>query len=156
MDDSGIKKASELLKSVFGDVEIVKKAGRQHELLKAWTRLAGERLASHSRIVDLRETCLEVETDHPGWIQLLRMREKRILEGLRALFPEIEIKNMSIRIHKGDPILQTGVIERRVFDAVDTVGEEGSMGTDPIPEVSQELKDVLEKLGKSIRGKGGR
>lgn len=156
MDDSGIKKASELLKSVFGDVEIVKKAGRQHELLKAWTRLAGERLASHARIIDLRDTCLEVETDHPGWIQLLRMREKRILEGLRSLFPEIAIKNMSIRISKGDPIIQTGVIERKTDEAVDTVDEEVSESIGPIPEVSPEMKELLDKLGKSIRGKGDR
>ena len=40
----------------------------------------GKNMASHSRVIDLKNGILLVEADHPGWIQMLGNYKKYILE----------------------------------------------------------------------------
>lgn len=58
----------------------------------------GERLAGNTRVVDLKNGVLLVETDHSGWIQYLRMYQKFILNGLRMNLPELKITNLAFRV----------------------------------------------------------
>ena len=51
----------------------------------------GERLAGNTRVVDLKNGVLLVETDHSGWIQYLRMYQKFILNGLKMNLPELKV-----------------------------------------------------------------
>lgn len=57
----------------------------------------GERLAGNTRVVDLKNGVLLVETDHPGWIQYLKMYQKFILNGLKMEIPELNIKSLAFR-----------------------------------------------------------
>lgn len=57
----------------------------------------GERLAGNTRVVDLKNGTLLVETDHPGWIQYLNMYKKFIIRGLEMYVPELKIKNLAFR-----------------------------------------------------------
>ena len=58
----------------------------------------GERLAGNTRVIDLRNGVLLVETDHPGWIQYLRMYQKFILNGLRMNLPSLKITSLAFRV----------------------------------------------------------
>ena len=58
----------------------------------------GERLAGNTRVVDLKNGVLLVETDHSGWIQYLRMYQKFILNGLKMNLPELKITNLAFRV----------------------------------------------------------
>lgn len=58
----------------------------------------GQQLASHSRIIDLKNGVLLVEADHPGWIELLQLHKNYILKGLKMEVKEIEINSMAIRL----------------------------------------------------------
>ena len=58
----------------------------------------GERLAGNTRVIDLKNGVLLVETDHSGWIQYLRMYQKYILTGLKMNLPELKITNLAFRV----------------------------------------------------------
>ena len=58
----------------------------------------GERLAGNTRVIDLKNGVLLVESDHPGWIQYLRMYQKFILKGLQMNLPELKITNLAFRV----------------------------------------------------------
>ena len=58
----------------------------------------GERLAGNTRVVDLKNGVLLVETDHSGWIQYLRMYQKFILNGLKMNLPNLKITNLAFRV----------------------------------------------------------
>ena len=58
----------------------------------------GERLAGNTRVIDLKNGVLLIETDHSGWIQYLRMYQKFILTGLKMKLPELQIKSLAFRV----------------------------------------------------------
>lgn len=58
----------------------------------------GERLAGNTRVIDLKNGVLLVETDHPGWIQYLKMYQNFILTGLHKSLPELKINTLAFRL----------------------------------------------------------
>ena len=58
----------------------------------------GERLAGNTRVIDLKNGVLLVETDHPGWIQYLKTYQKFILNGLKMNLPELKISSLAFRV----------------------------------------------------------
>ena len=58
----------------------------------------GERLAGNTRVIDLKNGVLLVESDHPCWIQYLRMYQKFILNGLKMNLPNLKISTLAFRV----------------------------------------------------------
>lgn len=58
----------------------------------------GERLAGNTRVIDLKNGVLLVETDHPGWIQYLNVYKKFILNGLKMKLPDLKITSLAFRV----------------------------------------------------------
>ncbi len=58
----------------------------------------GSRLADNTRVIDLKNGVLLVETDHPGWIQYLKIYQKFIVTGLKMHLPSIKINSLAFRI----------------------------------------------------------
>ncbi|SEQ57836.1 Protein of unknown function [Treponema bryantii] len=58
----------------------------------------GERLAGNTRVIDLKNGVLLVETDHPGWIQYLKMYQKFIINGLKMNLPKLKISSLAFRV----------------------------------------------------------
>lgn len=58
----------------------------------------GERLAGNTRVVDLKNGILLIETDHSGWIQYLKIYQKFIITGLKRALPDLKISNFAFRI----------------------------------------------------------
>ncbi len=77
----------------------------------------GERLAANTRVVDLKNGILIVESDHPGWIQYLKFYQKFILKGLAMESPELKIKSLAFKIknaeQKEQDIYETALAKAR-------------------------------------------
>ncbi|QTQ15217.1 DciA family protein [Treponema parvum] len=75
----------------------VKKGNSQENL--------GEKLYSHSSLVEIKNGILLVETDHPAYIQLFRMYERYILKGLKQQVPQLDIRALSFRLKGSAAVL---------------------------------------------------
>jgi hypothetical protein len=102
MADSRIKDVSSLL-SAFFDEEKLSRGGQYADFFGSWKHSAGDRLSAHSRIVDICNNLLIVEADHPGWIQLLQLRQAEILRLISQRFPQLELRGISFRLGRTAP-----------------------------------------------------
>jgi hypothetical protein len=94
-----MKKIGELL-STFFDEDAMKKARGYNDLFSSWRDIAGESLAAHSRIVELEKSVLRIEADHPGWIQILQIRQKGLLNRVCRKFPTLNITGISFKLSR--------------------------------------------------------
>ena len=92
-----MKQAREIIKALFDDVH-ARKAEPSSSLFDGWRRIAGEDISAHSRIVDIRDGTVLIECDHPGWLQMIRLREKALVETMRKRYPSLSIKHIRIFI----------------------------------------------------------
>ena len=99
MDDLRARKASEIIGAILSP-EVAAKAGTWSRFFGSWGRAAGERLSAHSRPVDVRNGIVIVEADHPGWVQLLQLEQRRILEAIKRSFPELGITGIAFKTAK--------------------------------------------------------
>lgn len=58
----------------------------------------GQNLSDHTSVVDLKNGVLLVEADHPGWIELLQLHKRYILNGLRMENSSLGIENIVFRL----------------------------------------------------------
>lgn len=65
----------------------------------------GERLAGNTRVVDLKNGILLIETDHSGWIQYLKFYQKFIITGLKRALPDLKINSLAFRIAGSEALL---------------------------------------------------
>jgi hypothetical protein len=97
MGDSRIKDVSSLLSSFF-DEEKLRRGERYSDFFSSWPALVGSRLAAHSRVADVDKGILVVEAEHPGWIQLLQLRQSGILDAVARRFPELGLRGIVFRL----------------------------------------------------------
>lgn len=97
MGDSRIKDVTALLSSFF-DEDKVRRGERYSGLFASWLSLVGSRLAAHSRVADVDKGLLIIEAEHPGWIQLLQMRQSGILEEAVRRYPELGLRGIVFRL----------------------------------------------------------
>ena len=67
----------------------------------------GQKLYDHSSIVDVKNGTLLVETDHPGWSQMMQFYSKFIINGLKMYIPEMEIKSIIFRTKESNSVLNS-------------------------------------------------
>jgi hypothetical protein len=102
-----MEKAGDLLSSFFNE-ELLKTARGYSALFSSWKPLVkeqfgpkmGDKLAAHSRIKELERFILRIETDHPGWIQILQTKQHLLLEAFRRRFPSLNIRGLSFRLSR--------------------------------------------------------
>jgi len=70
-------------------------------LFGGWQDIAGVSLAEHCRAYEVRHHSLLVEADHPGWMQLLLIQKKAILARIRQRFPQLELRDIKVRVSPG-------------------------------------------------------
>ncbi len=95
--DNTCKKASEFLK-ILVDNMVNEKILKADSLLKTWKNIVGDKISSHSKLVDISSGNLIVETDHPGWSQQILFKKKKIIEAVNNLFPEAKVRNIFIKV----------------------------------------------------------
>lgn len=170
MDDSRIKDVSSLLRAFFDD-ETAKKGGRYAEFFSSWKGIAGDRLAAHSKVADIDHHNLIVEAEHPGWIQLLQLRQSEILAAVSRRFPELELRGIIFRLSRdGSPSLEGEKADRSMPgpfgpegrslkpDEEAMPGEKGEESRKTLPLTLGQIQDPvlregLEALKKAMEGR---
>jgi hypothetical protein len=142
------RKASDIVSALFSGLER-ESLERSNSLVRGWKETVDPKVAAHSRIVDLDKGNLIVEVDHPGWSQQLLLSKKRILDSLSRSFPDLEFRNLVIRVVSEckEPYKKTDEV---VGSGIPRAAEE-EPDVEVRQDVDDELKNVLEKLKNSIR-----
>ena len=92
-----MKKVGDLLKEYLRDKGWL--TGNPYDVLfREWTSLAGDLLGAHSRLIDVRDGFLQVEVDHPGWLQMGQLRAAAILQEARRRAPGARIDGVRFRL----------------------------------------------------------
>ena len=90
------QKIGGLLKELFDQPGIGEQLSR-HQAWLIWDKLVGDQIAARARPLRLRNTVLEVQVDHPVWMQQLQMLKPKILKKLRDQLPNVEISDIYLR-----------------------------------------------------------
>lgn len=169
MDDSRIKDAASLLRAFF-DNEKLRQGGQYAEFSASWKNIVGDRAAAHSHVADVERGNLVVEAEHPGWIQILQLRQREILEAVRQRFPELNLRGIVFRLGKagagnlapGGKVARPGPFGPEgkgiIEEGEASPPEEAEAGRKPLPLTldgipDSELKRSLEELKKAMDGK---
>lgn len=90
-----MKKAADILKNILGEQQ-AERAGEWSSFFSGWQALAGDDVAAHSEVKDVKQGAVIVEVDHPGWLQMLQMRKSDILGKIKKRYPELDIRDIRI------------------------------------------------------------
>ena len=99
MDDSRVKDIGSLLRAFF-DEDKVRQGSQYVEFFSSWKFIVGPREASHSRVAEIEKGILIIEAEHPGWIQLLQLRQGALLAAAQSRFPELGLRGIAFRLQK--------------------------------------------------------
>ncbi|TFG63350.1 MAG: DUF721 domain-containing protein [Spirochaetales bacterium] len=66
-----------------------------------WKKVCGDEVAGHSRVKDVRNGTLYVEVDHPGWIQIMQFKKKKILSSVQKSYPLLTITDVRFYLNAG-------------------------------------------------------
>lgn len=94
------ERVGHLIKQMFGQSELGRQLSR-HQAWLIWDQLVGEQIAARARPLKLRQGVLEVQVDHPVWMQQLQMLKPQILKKLAAQAPEAGITDIFLRQSRG-------------------------------------------------------
>jgi hypothetical protein len=100
-----MRKAGDILTSLFNekfDPVFIRKAKTTAGLFSSWAAITDEAgvssAVSHSRISELEHGILLIETDHPGWRQILQTKQSQLLSTVQRCCPELEIRGIAFRL----------------------------------------------------------
>jgi predicted nucleic acid-binding Zn ribbon protein len=95
-----MKKVGDLLREYLRDRGWL--SGSPYDpLFSGWAKISGEAIAAHATLTDVRAGYLIVDVDHPGWIQMVRLRQASILEAARKAAPGVSLEGIRVRL--GEP-----------------------------------------------------
>lgn len=92
-----MRKAGDILK-VFLDRNTTEDAEYYHKFFTGWRHVVGERIAAHSEVRDIRNGLVIVEVDHPGWIQIIQLKQAQFVDVLRKKYPTLGIRGLKLQI----------------------------------------------------------
>jgi hypothetical protein len=149
-----VKKIGELL-SAFFDEDTIKKAQGYNALFSSWRDIAGESLAAHSRIVELEKSVLRIEADHPGWIQILQIRQKSLLGRVCRKFPTLNITGISFKLSRNPavPVWPDHGTEPDVLPETEGAKDAPGVAPESLQELYAKIDD--EGLRESLKRIGG-
>ncbi len=94
---SEMKKAGDILKTFF-DRSVLAEGEKYLRFFGAWDQIVGPDISAHAKAVDIVHGSVVVEVDHPGWLQMLQLREQNVLQALHRRFPDLKITGMRYRL----------------------------------------------------------
>lgn len=145
---ANFRKASDLV-SVFFDGISSDEMNQSMSFIRGWKNTVGDKIAAHSKIIDLDKGFIIVEVDHPGWSQQILLQKKRIISTLSRSFPELYIKNLQIRV-----VTECTTPYKKQKSEVGEGISRVSVEETDVPmnkELPDELKEVLARLKDSIK-----
>ena len=90
------EKVGGVLNQVLGNQGLADQLNRYQAWL-VWDQLVGKQIAQRARPLRLRQNVLEVEVDHPVWMQQLQMLKPKILEKIQQQIPNAGITDIYLR-----------------------------------------------------------
>ena len=136
-----MKKAGDILKSVLGDAE-AQQAREWSSFFGGWSIIAGEDLAAHSKVIDVKKGTVLVEVDHPGWMQVLQLKATRILKAIKSKYPELDVEDIRCFLQSEQP------------DPPDQTPKNGRPSPAPFDENTEEYREfkvLLDRLRKNAK-----
>lgn len=110
MSKNDVISCSEMIMTTFTSIEKAT-LEKNNKFFNSWKTIitkisgCGQNLYEHSKIVDTKNGILLIETDHPGWSQMMQINKKFILRGLEMYVPEMKIKSLAFRIKGSNAML---------------------------------------------------
>lgn len=132
-----MKKAGDLLNIYFNDIQQAE--GREYtNFHNSWENIAGEKIGLNSRIKDVIDGNLIIEIDHPGWKQLIMLKNKVIIKTINRNFPQFKIKKIKF------------YFKTYRENTVKTVGKEKIIEFKPDEElvINKDFSELLKKMSK--------
>ena len=158
-----MKRVGDVLSVIF-DERLMKKAQSYSTLFSCWEDITEKNgiasAADHSWIKSLDQGLVWIEVDHPGWKQILQIKESKLLSDFRFRFPDMDISGISIILCKpgirpqaadGETAAQPLMPDKYPL-APEPTAVESAEGYDAIKDGA--LKEVLVRLEKSIAARG--
>jgi predicted nucleic acid-binding Zn ribbon protein len=90
------KRIGSLLNELFDQPGLGEQLSR-HQAWLIWDKLVGEQIAARARPLRLRRNILEVQVDHPVWMQQLQMLKPQILKKIAEQLPGAGITDLYLR-----------------------------------------------------------
>ena len=109
-----MEKAKDILNQLLHNLyekEKFQDGSEYYTFVHEWEHIIGKKLFGHAKIIDLRNKSLIIAVDHPGWMQILRLKEKIILKRIQRMFPQLSIKTMKLVV-KEDCFKINGIKEK--------------------------------------------
>jgi hypothetical protein len=166
-------KAGDLLKSFLSFYNL-EKGQKYVSLFSGWRDIVGEDISSHARAVDIRRGALLIEVDHPGWMQIIQMKQAYILKVIEKKYPELGIRVLHFRLIKEGPPFGGGPgspaekTETAPDQTTNSAPDQAMAPAPSFPEpavkrgeglegiADENLKNLLARLGRTIREKSRR
>ncbi len=165
--DENIVKASSMIEVAYVNIE-QRKFEQSNSILKYWRLVLesiksngknganlGKNLASHSRVIDLKNGILLVEADHPAWIQTLKIYQKYIMTGLNRRISDVNISSLAFRLKGTDFQLQNEKKEEEIRKMNEKIQDrlnkeqavfEKFQNSDSVKEEKREMPENLRKI----------
>lgn len=112
-----------------------------------WQRIAGERIAAHAKVSDIKNGTLIIDADHPAWVQMVMLRQRSIIDTVNSSYPDFKITSIRVRVASADPDPESPPPRQ------DTEDDHPISQSEPIDEASalskivdNELRESLERL----------
>lgn len=103
MNDKEVYGMGEVLTNVFSNIDSAR-VQQGNDIVTIWEDTIqkiynyGPKLAGHTKVVDLKNGILLIETDHPGWNQILQNYKDFILKGLKMKIKDLEINSLAFKV----------------------------------------------------------
>lgn len=152
------RKVDEIISNIFENIS-TEKMNDNINMINSWKSVLmsinsrtnkniGNLLVSHTKVIDLKNKVLLIETDHPGYIQTLQMYNSYILRGLKQKVPELEIKYLSFRLKGTNFKLPDIEMPKNKFETIEK--EELIKNFDVNKDLPKDLMENFNKLKKEI------
>ena len=152
------RKIDEIISNIFENIS-TDKMNDNLNMISSWKSVLmsinsrtnkniGNLLVSHTKVIDLKNGVLLIETDHPGYIQTLQMYNSYILKGLKQKVTELEINSLSFRLKGSNVKLAEVEIEKNSFKNIDEKELKKNFEVDN--NLPDDLRENFDKLKKEI------
>ncbi len=134
------ERAGSLLQNMLNQSELGDQLSR-HQAWLIWDKLVGKQIAMRARPLRIRKGILEVQVDHPVWMQQLQMLKPQILKRLEEMAPNAGISDIYLR--------QTSRASKTVAPAVKTQAElpgwlKEELSADDAKAIDAELRSITD------------
>jgi hypothetical protein len=100
-----MKTVGNIISALF-DEQFLNKAQGFSKLFDSWADITEKNgitaAADHSRIKELDKGILLIETDHPGWKQIIQTKQSKLLNDFRYRFPGLDISAISLMLGRSE------------------------------------------------------